>query len=242
MPPFVLRGALVLALAFWLLPALAQHRIHYTLLEEPARPLPAKLVALNAEITVSEISAGGVVERVPEWTEAASANLTRALTDIASSRHDLSLVATPALTDDETALLEQYIANYFVVGATAHAISLTSDPAWEHKRRRFDYTLGEGLAFLKEKSGADAAVFIVGDDVVSSAERKAVAFVGAFLGVGIGLGRSLVSVGVVDLTSGDLLWMHHTTSIRYDLKDYDSAKAMLAEILASYPGFPVSGR
>lgn len=110
------------------------------------------------------------------------------------------------------------------------------DAAWEHKRTRFDYTLGSGLAFLKEKTGADGAIVIVGEDLVSSAERKATAIVAALVGVAVPLGQSVILVGVVDLATGGLLWLHHTSSQHYDLKDYDAAKSMLAEIFGAYPG------
>lgn len=224
------------------LPAQAQHRVHHSLLATPPRPLPGKLVAVPAHILVREVTAGGVLEPVPRWTEDASANLTRALGEIAARRADLPLVAHPALDEAERERLEQYLATYLVVGSTAHTLTLTADPAWEHKRKHFDYTLGTGLAFLKEKSGADAAILIVGDDIVSTGERKAVAVFGALLGVVVPLGRSLVSVGIVDLDSGDLLWMQHTFSQSYDLKDYDSAKAMLEEIFGAYPGLAAARR
>lgn len=217
-----------------------QHRIHYTLLEDPPRPLPAKLIAVPAHILVREVTAGGVLEPVPKWTEAASENLTRALSEIASTRGDINAVSMPELDAAERDLLDQYLATYLVVGSTAHFITLFSDPAWEHKRKHFDYTLGTGLDFLKDRSGADAAIFIVGDDIVSTGERKAVAVIGALFGVVVPLGRSLVSVGIVDLANGDLLWMQHTVSGQYDLKDYESAKRMLQVVLSAYPG--LSGR
>lgn len=240
-PRLALLALLALA-ALAALPALAQHRVHWSLLADPPRALPARLVAVPAHVLVREVTAGGVLEPVPQWTEAASANLTRAIGEIAAARRDLGLVEVPELSGVERELLEQYLATYLVVGSTAHAITLGADPAWEHKRRRFDYTLGGGLAFLKARSGADAAIFIVGDDVVSTGERKAVAVVAALFGAVVPLGRSLVSVGIVDLDSGDLLWMQHSFSQRHDLKDYDSARAMLAEIFAAYPGLAESRR
>ena len=137
-----------------------------------------------------------------------------------------------------SAPLEDYLATYLQVAFAAHAVTLSDDPAWAHKRSHFDYTLGSGLQFLRDQSGADAALVIVGEDVVSTGGRKAAAFLAAVMGVGIPLGHSLVSVGVVDLTNGDLLWMHHTASVRYDLKDPDAARTMIQEILGGYPGVP----
>lgn len=228
----------------WLLVSLGQgpawggSLVHYSLLETPPRSLPTRILVVPAEITVREMSAGGVVEKVPEWTAQASDNLSRAVQEVAAKRSDFQLVVLPQLSEEEQDLLEDYLATYLQVAFAAHAMTLADDPAWAHKRRHFDYTLGGGLKFLQDKCGADAALVIVGEDVVSSGGRKAAAVLAAMLGVGIPLGHSLVSVGVVDLANGDLLWMQHTMSLRYDLKDPEAARAMIQEILGGYPGLP----
>ncbi|MFZ5511131.1 MAG: hypothetical protein ACOZCP_13865 [Pseudomonadota bacterium] len=237
----LLRTILVLAALVLSAAAYAQqHRIHYTLLENPPRPLPKKLVVIPADVRVRELSAGGVLEKMPAWTEQASSNLTAALQAAAGQRKDFELVPLPEFTEEERAQLDQYLATYMVVGSAAHYLTLFRDPAWEHKRQRFDYTLGSGLEFLRQKTGADAAIMLVGDDVVSSAERKVAFVLAAAFGIGLPMGQSLVSVGVVDLGSGDILWMQHSTSISHDLKDPEGAKAMVAEILTVYPGLPAT--
>jgi hypothetical protein len=59
-----------------------------------------------------------------------------------------------------------------VVGVTAHNMLLNGGDAWSHKRKEFDYTLGPSLAFLKKKTGANAAIVLVGDDVISSGGER----------------------------------------------------------------------
>jgi hypothetical protein len=209
---------------------------HYTLLDHSGRTFPEKLVLLPPQVTVKEISAGGMVDPVPEWTRQARANITEELHRQLAARKDMILVDTPQFTPDEEVQVEQYGASYMDIGITAYAMTNYGGSEWAHKRTHFDYTLGEGLAFLREKTGADAAIMVIGEDYVSSQGRKATMILGALVGVGIGGGQSLLSIGVVDLNNGDILWMHHDQSGVKDLKDRAAVSEMLQTILAGYPG------
>jgi len=214
------------------------HRVHYTLLEQPPRALPKKILLLPAEITVKEISVGGVPEKVPEWTKQASDNVAREVAALAATRNDFELVQLPELTPEERDLLEEYLGVYFQVAVAAHRLTSVAVGGWEHKRQRFDYTIGDGLSFLKQKSGADAVLMVIGEDVISSSGRKAAFVLAAAMGVGIAMGQSLLSVGVVSLDNGDLLWMHNDLSVSKDLKDAESVREMLKTIMVAYPGLP----
>lgn len=227
----------LLALVLCVRPALgADFNLHYTLLEDPPRPFPTRLVLLPPQVTVKEISAGGVADLVPEWTAQANANIQEGLQAIIAGRPEFTLLPLPAFSPEENERLDQYLAAYMVVGVAAHWATSAGGSAWAHKREHFDYTLGEGLAFLREKTGADAAVMVIGEDYVSTSGRKAAMVVGALFGAGIGSGESVISIGVVDLNNGDLLWMHHSQSGSKDLKDKVSVREMLGEILATLPG------
>jgi hypothetical protein len=96
-----------------------------------------------------------------------------------------------------------------------------------HARVRF--------GFFKEKTDADAAILVAGDDIVSSSGRKAAVVFAAILGVGLATGQSVALTSMVDLATGNLLWMHFDQSLTKDLKDYVSAKQMMTEIIDRYP-------
>lgn len=217
---------------------------HYTLLEKPGRPFPKKLIVLSPQVSVKEISAGGVLDLVPEWTAQANANIQDELKQIIGGRPDLTLVPAPAFTPEEKDKLDQYVASYMVVGLTAYWMTNFGGSEWAFKRNHFDYTLGEGLSFVRQETGADAAIMVIAEDYVSSSGRKAAMFLGALMGVGLAGGQSVISVGVVDLDNGDILWMHHSQSGVKDLKDRESVHAMLTEILADLPraGGPLAQR
>lgn len=224
----------LLALTLAAAPAAAGN-LHYSLLENPARPFPARLVLLPPQVTVREVAAGGIMERVPEWTRWASDNIRDELLVGLGWRPEFTLLPVPELTPAEQERLDQYLATYMVVGIAAHWATTAGGSAWAHKREHFDYTVGEGLAFLREKTGADAALLVIAEDYVSSSERKAARLIGALFGLGIPGGQAVVSIGVVDLNNGDLLWLHHSQSGSKDLKDRESVRQMLSEALATLP-------
>lgn len=225
--------SLLTALLIMSTSAFAQYR-HATL-QKGERPLPKKVIVLPADVVVQELSAGGVLEKVPEWARQSSSNLTRAMTEVGRGSNHFAILDTPNLTEDEQDKLDEAIATFMTVGTTAHNTLLWGGPAWQHKREEFDYTLGPGLAFLREKTGADAAILMAGDDVISSDGRKAAVVMAAMLGVGLPMGRSIALTSMVDLTTGDLLWMHYDESASKDLKNYDSVKEMVGTIFSKYP-------
>lgn len=207
------------------------------LAEAGAKPLPNKLLLIPPDLRVSEISAGGVVEEVPEWTRAANGHLRASLEALIKDMRVTTLEA-PKLPEDRQALLDQHIALYDLVAGNAFAMANNPDAAWEHKRRDFDYTLGPGLEFMAGESGADAALFIVGADYTSSSGRKAAMVVGALLGIVIPGGVSYLTAGVVDLKSGNLLWLDYQLDATSDMREAKDTDQLLRKVFSSYPGMP----
>jgi len=215
-------------------------KVHYTIKQNPnSRPFQ-QVVLLPVDVDVYEMSAGGVREEVPEWSSTAESNIRRALLVSKDSggkccvtRH----VDSSSLTPDEQETLEEHLALFNTVAANVLWTSLPVNTAWHFKTEHFDYTLGDGLSFLKKKYDVDAGLIIVGEDVVSSAGRKATAFVGAMFGVAVPLGHSILMGGLVDFGTGDLLWMNHEVSAGgTDLRDPDSCLDLARSLTKDYPG------
>ena len=59
--------------------AIPKHRVHRKFISNPETRAPNNVVILPADIPVSEISARGVTEEVPAWTEKAKNNVNAAL-------------------------------------------------------------------------------------------------------------------------------------------------------------------
>lgn len=212
------------------------HWVHYKwLADKPA--LPKKVVVLPVKIEVVEVSAGGVEEEVPDWSKEASQSVFKALSAAIRKQPGMTEVNAPRLTGAAAANLDEHLALYKLVVNTASKIG------WEHKVRRFDYAIGPGLKAIADQTGADAALMVYGRDHASTAGRKARAVVGhipivnIFTGPAPKLGHSYVHVGMVDLRTGDLLWMNREyREGSTNLRDPEDAAKMVNEIFEWYPG------
>jgi hypothetical protein len=63
--------------------------------------------------------------------------------------------------------------------------------------------------------------------------------VGALLGVVIPGGVSYLTAGVVDLKSGDLLWLNYEQDQGTDLREAKDADTLLRKVFSTYPGQPI---
>ncbi len=217
-----------------------QPKMHYSLQQDPAsRPLQ-RVVLLPVDVDVYELSAGGVKEQVPEWSDTAAENVRSAVLVSRDASGECCVsrtVDTSTLTQEERETVEEHLALFNLVASNALWTSLAQNTAWHFKADHFDYTLGDGLAFLKTKYDLDAGLIIIGEDVVSTGGRKATAVVGAMFGVVVPTGQSVLIGGLVDFASGDLLWLNHSTSTgATDLRDPQSCRAFARELMQGYPG------
>lgn len=233
----VISRLLLLALVFALgACATPDHSLkHKNLGAGGTRELPKKVLFIAPDVRIKEISAGGMVEEVPEWTQQSNSHVRSSFTSIAREL-ELAVIAPPTLPAANQEVVDQHIALYDLVAGNAfHAVTHV-DPAWTHKRQAFDYTLGPGLSFLGTDSGADAALFIVGADFVSTSGRKAAMVIGALFGVAIPMGFTYLTAGVVDLASGDLLWLSYEIDPSTNLRESKEADNLMRKLFAKYPG------
>ncbi len=207
---------------------------------ESGRPFPklTKILLLPPEVRMQEVSAGGIAELVDEWSKKANENLVLALKEQVSEKQMFDIVEMPPLSDAEQEIVEQHTAMYEVVATNVYQFGKLNDHSWSERAKDLNYTIGPGLRFLAEKTGADAALFLVGLDTVSSAGRKAM-FVLTTIVFGLPIippGVSYVAVGLVDLQSGKLLWQSYDYGIgRLDLREPRDARSLTASVLETYP-------
>jgi len=212
------------------------HWVHYRLLNKSAA-LPKKVLVIPASVKVFEVTAGGVSEEVPDWSTEAGGNVLKTVSAAITKSAGMQEITMPRLSVSETAIINEYMALYQLVVNTASSSGL------KHKLRRFDYGIGPGLAALLNKTGADAVVMVFGRDYASTAGRKTKAVFGKipiiniFTGGEVELGHSFVHIGLIDLKTGDLLWMNSKyRDGSSNLREYDDAEGLVSEIFKWYPG------
>jgi hypothetical protein len=211
--------------------------------QQSERPLPHRILLAQPDIRVHEISTGGIVEKVDEWSDKASQEATKSLEALAQSSNMFELVPPSKLTDAERATLEQYSALYILVAGSANLAQHSIYDAWKKRAADFDYTLGPGLAGVANNEKIDAVVFLVGTDHISSSGRKAAMVLGALGAALLGFGYiptsvpSFLTVGVVDMHTGEVLWFStETRSGSGDLRDPEYVKTVVDDLFKTYPG------
>ncbi|HYN27145.1 MAG TPA: hypothetical protein VES94_02505 [Burkholderiales bacterium] len=216
--------------------------LHESIAGKTEQRMPRKMLLLPADIRVHEISAGGVVEKVDDWTISASNHAMKSVREIAGSKSLFEPKEVPALADSEKQVLDQHLALYELVAASADFSKSGPFAPWRERAKNFDYTLGPGLTELAERSDLDAAVIVIGSDYISSSGRKATMALGILAAALTGVavipvgGTAYVSVGVVDLKSGNLLWFATSRGQTDDLRQEQQVRAVLDKLFTGYPG------
>lgn len=212
------------------------HWVHYKLLQDKPK-LPKKVVILPVNVEVIEVTAGGVKEEVPEWSVTAGDNVIKSLSAAIKKAPGLKEVKARNFKGKTAKMVSEHLALYKLVVNTA------TDVGWKHKIRRFDYGIGSGLEKLRKMTGADAAILVYGRDHVSTAGRKTKAvlsyipIINIFTGNTPELGDSFVHVGIVDLKTGDLLWMNSEyRDDSSDLRNAGDTTEIVDTVFEWYPG------
>jgi len=213
------------------------HWVHYKWLSKNPT-MPKKVVVLPVNVEVVEVTAGGVEEKVPDWSKEASQSVFMAVS-AALSKQGLKEIPAPQFSGATTANVDEHVALYKLVVNTATRLNMN----WRHKIKHFDYSVGPGLREVADRAGADVAIMVYGRDYASTAGRKAMAVAGnipivnIFTGPPPVLGHSFIHIGVVDLKNGDLLWMNSDYRERHaNLRDPGDAAKMVNNIFKWYPG------
>lgn len=178
----IIGAALLLAASVMAMPALAAMSAINPAFSQNLEARPKKVVLLPPQVFVFELSAGGVPTRMADWEATARDNLITATTRQAQDSRLFELVPAPPLAPADLDQLDAHIGLYDRVAQSVFVYGRGEQDAWAHKKYEFDYTVGPGLGFLREQTGADAALIVLGSDFISSSERKAAFVVGLLLG------------------------------------------------------------
>jgi hypothetical protein len=107
------------------------------------------------------------------------------------------------------------------------------------KKTGFEYGLGAGVAEIAGGTNADYALFVVTNDAYGSTGRKLLQFAAAaVVGVGVTSGQHQGYAGLVDLRTGDLIWMNADGQMGGDVREADGAAKRVAQLLEDFPAAP----
>ena len=234
---YVRLGAVVAALLV-AVPASAQDK---TGLKPGFKLLPgtARIMLMRPAIHVGAQSTGGVYEPNADWTAQARDNIGQALRECQSKLGNDILVYDEGTTGDGP-LTAQY-ANLF--GSVADSVieyQFFKGNRLPTKKRRdsFEWGMGPGLASLQSLNGAQYGLFIHTFDAYGSTGRKILQIAAALGGVAVTSGEHNGYAGLVDLKTGELVWLNADRQMGGDVRNAEGAHKRVRELLKGFPGRP----
>jgi hypothetical protein len=195
-----------------------------------------RVAALPAQLTINQLSAGGVSEKRDDWTEVARVHARTTLENLrpGSIAYVPDLETRPELADEireVRALADLIETNYVVFGMSPVAVP----------GRQFDFSVGS-IDRILEAAGADALLVVSGVDEVFTTDREvlaAVSFIAsaALTGQAVvpGSGEAHVSAALI-ARDGTILWWNVVgDGAISDLRTPEGVQATMKRLLAGLP-------
>ena len=191
-----------------------------------------KVVIMPIDIELFSISGGGVHEPKADWTEAASKHFKLALLE---KQRSFGLKTAELSEEDADDVAEVNALHAAVARSIAmHHFGIASLQL-PTKDGLLDWSLGEAVRPVKQKTGADYALFSWVRDSYASSERVATMIVMAAFGVGLVGGMQIGYASLVDLNTGQVLWFNRLVRSSGDLREADKAGETLEALLSGFP-------
>lgn len=193
----------------------------------------ASLLVMQPDVELFSISGGGVVEPKADWTEQAHKHIHDAL-----DRKTAALgLQTRGISEQDSDAFAEISALHAAVARSINLHHMSGgNLALPTKDNKLDWSLGDAVRPIREKSGADYALFIWLRDSYASAERKVAIFALALLGVGVPGGMQTGYASLVDLQTGKVMWFNRLLRGTGDLREADTADETVGALLAQFPG------
>lgn len=199
-----------------------------------------KILLFRPSVRVGEQSTGGMFEPNAEWTERAKANIIAALGQL-QARLGNEVVVAPEAYGDEARNLEEHMALFAAVSQSVIEYQFFVGNRLPTKKRDnksdvFDWSLGDKVASLPGAANADYGLFIYNKDAYGSTGRKMLQVVAMLGGVGVTSGEHVGYAGLVDLRTGELLWLNADAQMGGDVRERDGSDKRVYQLLEDFPG------
>ncbi len=202
----------------------------------------AKIVLFRPDVTVGAQSMGGLFEPNADWTDQARAAIEAALMD-AKTRLGGEIIVMGDVGSNEAKLVADYRSLFRAIAASALEYQMFVGNRLPTKKNSNDltYTLGPGIAPLAASTGADYGLFLYTEDQYGSTGRKILQILAlGVAGVAVQSGIHTGYAGLVDLRTGDLVWINADGAMGGDVRQTDGATKRVAQLIEGFPVAPVA--
>jgi hypothetical protein len=199
-----------------------------------------RILLLPPSVRVGAQSTGGLFEPNAEWTDRAKANIRKSLTEFQAKLGNEVIIAPEADPDSE-ASLHEHMALFSAISQAVREYQFFVGNRLPTKKRDnkadiFDWSLGESVRNLPGADSADYALFIYNKDAYGSTGRKMLQMVAILGGIGVTSGEHIGYAGLVDLKTGDLLWLNADGAMGGDVREIDGSEKRVTQLLEDFPG------
>lgn len=202
------------------------------------QPGTARILLLEPSVRVGSQSTGGLFEPNADWTEQAKNNLERELSEVQGrlgnrvDRHELDGSSASAKLHDYNALFgavaSSVIEYQFFLGNRL--------PSKKKDKNEFSWSVGPGLKDVPALKGYDYILMIRTKDAFGSAGRKLLQIAAAFGGVGVTAGEHIGMAGLIDIRTGELVWLNADLQMGGDVRTTEGAVKRVSQLLEGFPG------
>lgn len=200
-----------------------------------------RILVFRPAVSVGSQSTGGMFEPNAEWTEQAKSNIQVALEEL-QARLGNEVIEAPEAFGDDARAVEEHMALFAAVSQAVIEYQFfvgnrLPTKKQDNKADVFDWSLGDGVADLPGADIADYGLFIFNKDAYGSTGRKILQAV-ALLGPGIAVksGEHVGYAGLVDLRTGDLLWLNADGAMGGDVREAEGSQKRVRQLLEEFPG------
>jgi hypothetical protein len=193
-----------------------------------------RVVLFRPDVIVSEQSTGGLDQPNAGWTEQARDALTAALGK-AQAERNIELKLMPELAGEDAKLMSAYRKLFKTVADNVIKHRLFDLDPLPTKEQKFDWTLGTGASRLGELGGADYGLFFYTADSFESASRRTARLIASTIGADAPAEVNMGYAGLVDLKTGDLVWINVDVKMAGDVRTPEGAALRISELLDGFP-------
>jgi hypothetical protein len=204
------------------------------------KPGSAKIVLLRPRIAVGAQSTGGMNEPNADWTDQARQNIGRELAATQGKLGNIVVDQVEPVGEDARRVAE-YKALFDSLANSVITYQFFIGNRLPTKKRKgsFVWGIGPEVATLPGLEGADYALFITTEDQYGSTGRKMLQVFAAMGGIGVAVGVHKGFAGLIDLRTGELVWLNADLQMGGDVRTPDGAQKRVAQLLEGFPGRPV---
>jgi len=206
------------------------------------QPGTVHIVLMRPTIRVGAQSTGGLDEPNADWTNQARENIGRALHDVQTKLGNVVIDYDDGMSGDGP-VVTQYAQLFGAVADSVITYQFFYGNRLPTKKRKdsFEWSMGGDFGKLKSLTGADYALFINTHDAYGSTGRKVLQIFAAMGGVSVTSGVHVGHAGLVDLKTGELVWLNADNQMGGDVRTPEGAAKRVEQLIKGFPGKPAEG-